>query len=329
MRRAPFGNRGFAFGVAALLAGCTPPQAPVAPAPPVTGAPEHSPRPVGAPGDLGENGRVTTRAPESAAMMAYYAQVERTLKSRGLMRKDVAPRDATFRKWQLVDDFIAIALYDEYDSRLGGMVARQTPSRLRRWVAPVRFSVEFGASVPPAQRTADREMVTAYAGQLARATHHPVSTVRAGGNFSVLVVNEDERRALGPRLQQLVPGIDSATVAAILDLPPSTFCVAFAFSDGASSVYSRAIAVIRAEHPRDLRQSCFHEELAQGLGLANDSPEARPSIFNDDEEFSLLTRHDELLLRILYDPRLQPGMTEEQARPIVETIASELLGPDA
>lgn len=326
MGRAPLGQTGFAIGLAALLAGCAHPPAAVAPAPPVSGAPESSPRPRGAPGDLGENGRTTRRSAESAAMVAYYAQVERTLKSRGLMRKDVAPRDATFRKWQLVDDFIAIALYDEYDS---GMNARVTPSRLRRWVAPVRFSVEFGASVPEAQRIEDRAMVTAYAGQLARASHHQVGTVRSGGNFSVLVVNEDERRALGPRLQQLVPGIGSGTIAAITDLPPSTFCVAFAFSDGASPVYTRAIAVIRAEHPRDLRQSCFHEELAQGLGLANDSPEARPSIFNDDEEFSLLTRHDELLLRILYDPRLQPGMTEDTARPIVQTIVDELLGPDA
>ena len=44
------------------------------------------------------------------------------------------------------------------------------------------------------------------------------------------------------------------------------------------------------------------------MGLANDSPDARPSVFNDDEEFAFLTRHDELLLKMLYDPRLRPGM---------------------
>jgi hypothetical protein len=44
--------------------------------------------------------------------------------------------------------------------------------------------------------------------------------------------------------------------------------------------------VIRAEHPDLLRLSCLHEEIAQGLGLPNDSPRARPSIFNDDEEFA-------------------------------------------
>ena len=68
-----------------------------------------------------------------------------------------------------------------------------------------------------------------------------------------------------------------------------------------------------------------HEELAQAMGLPNDSPQARPSIFNDDDEFGLLTTHDEYLLRMLYDPRLTPGMTAAQAEPIVRQIASELL----
>ena len=43
------------------------------------------------------------------------------------------------------------------------------------------------------------------------------------------------------------------------------------------------------------------------MGLPNDSPEARPSLFNDDLEFALLTEHDAVLLRMLYDPRLRPG----------------------
>jgi hypothetical protein len=69
-----------------------------------------------------------------------------------------------------------------------------------------------------------------------------------------------------------------------------------------------------------------HEELAQGLGLANDSPLARPSIFNDDEEFALLTPQDALMLRMLFDPRLQPGMSLDEARPIIDQMAQELLG---
>ncbi|HHI70684.1 MAG TPA: DUF2927 domain-containing protein, partial [Rhodobacteraceae bacterium] len=100
-----------------------------------------------------------------------------------------------------------------------------------------------------------------------------------------------------------------------------------AFSDDPkSAVYAKAVAVIRGEHPDLLRLSCIHEELAQGMGLPNDSPAARPSIFNDDEEFGLLTHHDELLLQMLYDKRLRPGMTVQEARPIIKQIAAELMG---
>ena len=69
--------------------------------------------------------------------------------------------------------------------------------------------------------------------------------------------------------------------------------------------------------------------MTQGLGLPNDSPKARPSIFNDDEEFALLTDQDEMLLRILYSSELRPGMTAAEARPIVETLARRRTGGDS
>ena len=40
----------------------------------------------------------------------------------------------------------------------------------------------------------------------------------------------------------------------------------------------------------------------------------------------LLTTHDELLLRMLYDPRLKPGMTEAQATPVTRILAREYMG---
>jgi hypothetical protein len=298
------------------------------PAQPTSSAPARSALPAPPPGGARE-GEVVAPSAESAAMREYLARVGRALEAQGLLRQDVAPRDAPFGARQLAEDFIRIALYDEYAARGGGFVAEQQASRLRRWTKPVRMSVEFGASVPLAQRRADRNAISAYAGQLRRASGHPVSFGSGPGNFTVLMLNEDERRAAGPRLRQLVPGIDEASVSAITGLAPSTFCVAFAFSSGNSPEYDRVVAVIRGEHPDRLRLSCIHEELAQGMGLANDSPRARPSIFNDDEEFALLTRHDELLLRMLYDPRLTPGMTEAEARPIVQTIAAELMGGES
>ena len=215
---------------------------------------------------------------------------------------------------------------DEYQMNAAGrLVPGAHPAPLRRWDRPVTLTVEFGGSVPEATRIRDRATIGDYAARLARISGHPVSMAGAGGNFVVLVLSEDERRAIGPRVAELIPGIPRADLAAIERLSPQNYCTVFAYSPGAGAAYSNAVAVIRAELPQRLRTSCVHEELAQGMGLANDSPDARPSIFNDDEEFAFLTRHDELLLKMLYDPRLRPGMTEAEARPIVQTIAAEML----
>lgn len=266
---------------------------------------------------------------ESVALRAYYARVERDLVSQGLLRTDGGGRDAPFTARMLAENFVRIALFDEYANVNGRLVARASESRLRRWQGPIRMRVTFGDSTPDTKSGIDQRRVANYAMRISRLTKVPVQLTETNANFDVLFLNEDERRASGPLLRTLVPRISNTAVDTIIELPKSTFCLVFAFSEGPSNVYTRALAVVRSEHPERLRQSCIHEELAQAMGLANDSPRARPSVFNDDEEFGLLTKHDELLLQMLYDPRLKPGMTAAEARPIAEKIAEELIGGES
>lgn len=218
-----------------------------------------------------------------------------------------------------------VALREEYALRRNTVQQRETSAPLRRWTGPVRMGLSFGASVPAAMRTADTAHVRAYAAQLAQATRHPVS-LGAAPNFHILVLSEDERRASAPRLRALVPGIDPLAVQIVTQMPLSVSCLVLAFSRTGDNVYTDAIAIIRAELPDLSRHACYHEELAQGLGLSNDSPRARPSLFNDAAEFAVLTNMDKALLRMLYDPRLRPGMSEAQALPLIRGIASELMG---
>lgn len=242
------------------------------------------------------------------------------------MRTDGGGRDTPYTDRMLAENFIRIALYDEYARTAFGPVQKLSASRLRRWEAPVRVGLRFGASVSPERRAVDTAHVASYLARLSQATGHSIRLDDSAPNFWVWMVNEDERAALGPAVDAALPGLGPAEIAGITQMPRSTYCLVYAMSEGQGSVYTRAFAVIRAEHPDLLRLSCIHEEIAQGLGLANDSPTARPSIFNDDEEFALLTTQDELMLRILYDPSLRPGMTETEARPIVESLAARLKG---
>jgi hypothetical protein len=262
----------------------------------------------------------------SQAAAAHYARVQQQLLSQGLLRTDGGGRDTPFTDRMLAENFIRIALYDEYSRTAAGPVQRLTPSHLRKWQAPVRVALRFGASVPAERRATDTARVASYLARLQRITGHPIRLDDSAPNYWLYIVNEDERQALGPQIAAALPGLSPAEVAGITQMQRSTYCLVYAMSEGNGSVYSRAFAVVRDEHPDLLRLSCIHEELAQGLGLANDSPTARPSIFNDDEEFALLTTQDELMLRMLYDPALRPGMTEAEARPIVESLAARLLG---
>lgn len=266
---------------------------------------------------------------ESRALQAYYAQVQATLVSRGLMRTDGGQRDAPFNARMLAENFIRIAMYDEFVNTSAGYVQRETESVLRRWQAPVRVSLRFGASVDPARRAAERSRVTALLARLSSVTGHPIRLVDGPGNFLIYLVDEDERRALGPELAAAMPGFSTNEIAAFTAMPSSTYCQVSVVSDSVTGVYQRALAVMRTEHPGLLHLACLHEEIAQGLGLPNDSARARPSVFNDDQEFALLTPMDEAMLRILYNPALRPGMTIAEARPIVEALARGLAGGES
>ncbi|WP_226622231.1 DUF2927 domain-containing protein [Alloyangia pacifica] len=257
----------------------------------------------------------------------YYSRVQADLLSQGLLRTDGGGPDTPITDTMLARNFERIALAEEYARGQGLKPSRGELGRVKKWEKPVRVAVEFGTHVPEDQRVTDRNMLTQYVDRLGRITGHPISMSPSNANFHVLFMSLDDRAAIAPRIKQLVPDVNPTALAVFDHLPREIHCLVIAFSDKPDGyAYGEAIAVIRSEHPDLLRRSCVHEEVAQGLGLGNDSPQARPSIFNDDDEFALLTSMDEMLLKILYDPQLKPGMDAAAARPIVADLAAQLTG---
>lgn len=264
---------------------------------------------------------------QSQALSRYYARMQADLLAQGLLRTDGGGPDTPYSADMLARNFERIAFFDEYERGAGLRAARGGAGVLRRWSAPVRVSVEFGFGTPQEQKVKDRAAVSKYVQRLNRLTGHPITMRDQGANFFVLFASEDDRPAMLNRVRQIVPNINPASMQILENIPRSIHCMVLAFSDADNDHdYAKAIAIIRTEHPDLVRLSCIHEEIAQGLGLANDSPAARPSIFNDDDEFALLTTHDENLLSILYDRRLRAGMSALEARPIIRQIAIELTG---
>lgn len=304
--------RAFGAGVFGLaLAACD-----LAPSVAPTLKPQERPAAVRAPAPVAQP---TSQA--SAELRRYLNEVQTAQLRQGLLRRDGGGADTPFSADMLARNFENIAFFNEYD---GSFTRRGGASPLRRWAAPIRMETIFGAGVPPSQQRSDGGAVRSYANRLSRLTGHPITTT-GRPNFIVIITSEDDRATALAQAADRLPGLSLASLSALSNLRRDTYCVVAAFAGGAgANTYTAAIAVIRAENPDLLRLSCIHEELAQGLGLANDSPSARPSIFNDDDEFALLTRHDELLLKMLYDPRLRAGMSAAQAAPLTRIIAREL-----
>ena len=305
------------FAVAALmgLAACQLPDVQSAPKPPAPALPVVEP--------------VAADTPESAALRSYYTQVQQALLSQGLLRTDGGGPDTPITDRMLAANFLRIAMYEEYDRALGGTVAREASTKLTRWGVPVRVGLRFGASVPQARRASDTARIASYLNRLAGLTGLSIKLADANPNFIIQIASVDERRALGPVLLAALPELTATQISGVTNMDRSTYCLVWTQSDTSSGLYERAFVFIPSEHPDLMRLACIHEEIAQGLGLPNDSGLARPTIFNDDEEFALLTTQDELMLKLLYNPALRPNMTEAQARPIVESLAARLLGGES
>lgn len=259
----------------------------------------------------------------------FYSDVQRDLIATGRLRTDTAPSDAPYGVPELVRDFERVAFYNEYTNVDGELVHEESSYVLRRWAKPIRVAA-MASPATPKDSARDRGNVAAYAQRLARLTGADMRMADDPSvNFLVLFMNSDERELFADQIRRRYPIFAPAIMNTMRDAPLDTFCITYSYEDPSDpALYDAVLILIRAEHPSLTRLSCVHEEMAQAMGLMNDSPEARPSLFSDSLEFALLTEHDEILLRMLYDPRLSPGMTAEEARPLLPDIARDAIAAE-
>jgi hypothetical protein len=64
---------------------------------------------------------------------------------------------------------------------------------------------------------------------------------------------------------------------------------------------------------------CAYEEILQGLGPINDT-NVPWTMFNDDVQMGFFDVYDQYILNILYDPRVQPGMSRSAVRKLMPEI---------
>tara|TARA_B100001057_G_scaffold363715_1_gene366441 strand:- start:693 stop:1619 length:927 start_codon:yes stop_codon:yes gene_type:complete len=263
--------------------------------------------------------------PQEAKLRKYYSRLEKRKTSFGLLRQDGGGADTPFDIDDIVEAFEQLAFYNEYDIGKNKLLPNSNAVSLAKWKSNINISVRFGGSVDKKQKNKDLQEINGLISNLAKITNQKIKVSQKNANIYVVVANQKEIKNLIDEIGLHRPEFDPKRIPIITQLPKDIHCMAMtSMSSEPNSAISSALVIIRDELPDIMRKACIHEEIAQSLGLTNDSHFARPSIFNDDDEFATLTKFDEILLQILYNNRLQPGISEKEAAQLVKKIATEI-----
>jgi DUF2927 family protein len=211
----------------------------------------------------------------------------------------------------ILDAFAKIAFGDE-------LVPDPDP-RLQKWVQPIRWrSYEYIAL-----EESERAFLERHIARLARLTAHDFAPAPSWpeANFVILFVAEERYEAtiaryLAPHRRHLLPRLAAATCAGLVQHHRVTFAIEF------------AVAIIPLDRARahGLAASCIAEETTQVLGLPNDT-DLPGTLFNDAAKARDLTPLDEMLVRLLYDTRMKPGMRRDEALAVVREALPGLRAP--
>ena len=198
----------------------------------------------------------------------------------------------------LVEGFDRIAFGTEIPGLFGG------GRYIKKFVGPVAFFVENHA-----RKDRTREVKTFVAGlprQIA-GLETRFATTAGEARFVVHVVDAADYQRVGRKIFRnpfrRVPGS----------------CIVRA--DYGRNGIRRADALIVSDDGEPAFRRCLVEEVLQGLGPLDDYDGAPESVFNDSSTTTRFGRYDRIMLNMLYDPRLTPGMSLEAARPVLPIVA--------
>ena len=219
----------------------------------------------------------------------------------------------------LIRNFRNTAFYYEFHFKDGRLVEQPLEKPLERWEGIIRYRL-IGDGV----RGSDFVKMQMLTEQLSELTGLQFVRTNGRADMIISIATPAGRETISHWLGKSGLSVYKERYD-IWRRTPGWLCGATLASDPQRpGVLRQAHIFLAAEHS-GTRESCLEEEIAQSLGLSNDS-DAAPSIFNDDQRSTRLTEHDKILLQTLYDPRLRAGMHQGQAMPLVTEIVREMLG---
>ena len=259
------------------------------------------------------------------SLVEYYERLEKQKLAVGLLRQDGGGIDTPFDSDDIARAFEKLAFFNEYSISQSKLEPNLTPVSLAKWNEPIYIATKFGSSVTPKEKKRNLEEIEDFSRNLSEITNHRIEISDRNSNMFVIFGNKEEIPILIKEVSFISTEFDPQKTKLLSNLPKDIQCLAMTSvkADTNGNIVS-ALIIIRSELPNLLKKACIQEEIAQGLGLSNDSHLARPSIFNDDDEFATITEFDKILLKILYDKRLKSGSSFQHLSDIIKQISVEL-----
>jgi hypothetical protein len=203
----------------------------------------------------------------------------------------------------IVDQFMMLAF--DADPVTG------TPARdvFARWTDDVRIYV---SGDPPIQRAVDMAAAT-----LAKLTRLPILRVAGGQPNIFLAVTATPAEDFGGPLRRLLSlafADDQTTVDRFIEAVVATQAcwVVPVWADVPRTTIKAAVIGIDARQGYSGVDRCITQKLAASLGLLGPSGYLPRSVFTPQSGATKLSFEDAMMLRVLYDPVLTPGMSREQ-----------------
>lgn len=189
--------------------------------------------------------------------------------------------------------------------------------RIIKWTTPIRVHLRQDVALEPAQL----DFLVKHLKHLAAITGISIDYVDSERETNFLIIFTREK--FFSRLAAKYTDIrDKSRRAAMGRELARNNCLAFYSTNRKDFTISRATILIPVDRAmgRGILGLCMIEETTQAMGLPNDSDDVNPSIFNDSSQLKRLTWQDVLLLRLLYHPRMKPGMKPAEALAIARQI---------
>jgi hypothetical protein len=217
-----------------------------------------------------------------------------------------AAQRTQFSDAEIIDGFLKTTLGSE-------LQRGETAYRIRKYEGPVRVFID-NRGRPDRSRQAAHIVL-----DIARKIEHIDLALTADRSEAKVVITLVAERAFAQTLRKYFGAEQARKIQRKLE--PQ--CLA-GFAKDESFRIKRSDVILVSDVTDFIFYDCGYEEILQSLGPINDNDTVLWSMFNDDVSLGYFGIYDQLLLNLLYHPRIKAGMTRDEAMAVLPEILLEV-----